>query len=241
MIFLSSDWVCKEIIWAVIYNRNIILVWDKAICPNIWQNCERYESYQYPEIKKALTKKAIIWYSEKSHRDVSIQDILNQAGISKNNGIILSHNSIQWFTVKPGKPLPVNCYLAARTQSNKRLYVARALIDETIQVGQYDGSIASIPYGGKEHIFNSFEILMPPIHGEFFWSKMSISKIPKKSIVAGKDHGGYPVYISRVIYKDDYIIGKVGKHLAEGQICAAFTYKGKELGSWDFEVLCYRE
>jgi hypothetical protein len=75
---LERQWVCKELRWAIKANKNIILVWDKESYPKFWEDCAKYESYNKPEIKEALTRKAILWISEEAHRRVSIQEIINR-------------------------------------------------------------------------------------------------------------------------------------------------------------------
>jgi uncharacterized protein len=81
---LESKWVCKEIEWAVEANKNIITVWDKEKHPDFWNNCEKHAGYKNVKIKQALTKKAIMWYSELAHRKVCVQEILQTSGYHTN-------------------------------------------------------------------------------------------------------------------------------------------------------------
>lgn len=116
---------------------------------------------------------------------------------------------------------------------NEPIYIARAIHGGSLCPGKYVRSKGKtfVPWGGREHAKNDFEVLCGL---DFGWVKTKCNYIPENAFVAGRSEvQGEPLYIGRATY-DGYLL--TGKIHTLYETCY-LPYNGKEIEVNEFEIL----
>lgn len=67
-----------------------------------------------------------------------------------------------WVRINAGQNIPTNAIQGGSEADGTPLYIARATIDGGIHPGKARGTEAFIPYGGREQVVTSFDVLVLP-------------------------------------------------------------------------------
>lgn len=96
-----------------------------------------------------------------------------------------------------------------------------------------------VPYGGKEHKYTEYELLVDTAMGSsptpFEWIQCSYGNVPANAIVGGNTARGEPYYVARAEVNREMCVGKVHTQ----HRCAYMPYDWKEYRCNTYEVLCY--
>lgn len=132
-----------------------------------------------------------------------------------------------------GSHIPDNAIRAGYETDGKPLLIARAIIQGAMTPGKCGIHLegAYIPYGGKENLFQHYEVLVYPINalGLLDWRQASNGEVPCNAVKTDND-----LYVGRVLYSGSPIPCKI--HTTHK--VAYMGYYLKEHSSKDYEVLC---
>ncbi|VDD82800.1 unnamed protein product [Mesocestoides corti] len=138
----------------------------------------------------------------------------------------------QWVGDSNGD-VPKNAIVGGIAGDGEPLYVCRQEIEDEMCAGKIHNGhgCAYIPYGGKEHSVEQYEVLV------YQWVGDSKGNVPKNAIVGGIVGDGAPLYVCKQKIEDEMCAGKV--HNGHG--FAYIPYGGKEHPVEQYQVLVLRE
>ena len=132
-----------------------------------------------------------------------------------------------------GSNIPEGSIRAGQEDNGKPLFIFRAKVEGILTPEKCEEHLksASIPYGGKEWIFNEYEVLVLPISalGFYDWLRESKAKIRNKALQKDKD-----TYGGRVLYSGSLIPCKIATF--PPHMFAYIGYKEKEHNTKEYKV-----
>jgi hypothetical protein len=153
-----------------------------------------------------------------------------------------------------GNSIPPNAFVGGKDSDGQVLYVARAFIHGSVQPGKAGRDMnppgAHIPWDGKEHINNDYDVLILPMGSEHYYKWIpategvtTIVNMKRDGhimpVVGGYEPDGRELYIAQC-FNDDYHgrsihPGKFGIHTSAG----LYAYGGKEKHASSFDILVF--
>ncbi|KAJ3024182.1 UNVERIFIED_CONTAM: hypothetical protein HDU68_008303 [Siphonaria sp. JEL0065] len=151
-----------------------------------------------------------------------------------------------WQPVRNGI-LPSNAHPSGYTAEGKPLFISRAVVGSTLQIGysNSDGIMKANWEGAEITLEYEHEVLSVAHHQkDFEWipSGNMFGAVPLRAVAGGCDEDGNPIYIARARIADEnsvglgtLVIGPINTRLGG----ARFAVGGKEVFmNGDYEVLC---
>lgn len=137
----------------------------------------------------------------------------------------------EWVSTT-GNTIPDNAIRAGYDINKKALFIARAVVSGEMTPGKCGTHLegAHIPFAGKEHIIQNYEVLVNPINALGFldWQQASNGDVPGNAIDTASG-----IYIGRVLYSGSLIPCKIHT----GFKVAYMGFAGKEHQSKEYEAL----
>lgn len=139
----------------------------------------------------------------------------------------------EWRDASFGE-VPSDAVRAGVDKSGEPLFVGRAFHEGDVVpakvVPSHGG--AYVPWGGKEHKKDYYEVLCAP-HHRLGWAYHSDGHVPYNAVSIGQTQDGEHLYVGRVFHDGTQTPGKVqGSHG-----CCYIPYAGDEMSFKQYEVL----
>nr|XP_034301055.1 natterin-3-like [Crassostrea gigas] len=179
---------------------------------------------------KSDTQKRHITSDQKKYLDAQIaaRSIVNPSAANMRKMSILM---AEWASTT-GNTIPDNAIRAGYDINKKALFIARAVVSGEMTPGKCGTHLegAHIPFAGKEHIIQNYEVLVYPINALGFldWQQASNGDVPGNAIDTASG-----IYIGRVLYSGSLIPCKIHT----GFKVAYMGFAGKEHQSKEYEAL----
>lgn len=135
-----------------------------------------------------------------------------------------------WETTS-GCNIPDNAIRAGYEENGRPLFIARANMEGKWTSGKCGTSLtggAYIPFGGKECIVKTFDVLVYPKLYE--WKLAANGNVPERAVQTDKC-----LYVGRTLYSGSMIPCKI----STCDECAYFGYIEEEHSTKNYEVLCH--
>jgi len=189
-----------------------------------------YYLYKHHE-KSEEDKKADAW---------SLQNWLHEAEARLNEYKRLGPRSPAQWILNRGKDIPSNSIVVG-PEHDWILYICRAYIDGTIQVGKASNVFekgAVIGYDGKEVQLDTYEILVGDMNG-LQWvdssGHLNVESLGLRPVEGGRGKDGELLYIAEAPHN-----GAVHPGIASTKLDGAvIPYGGKQVHVQNYRVLCY--
>ncbi|XP_054280246.1 calcium-binding protein P-like [Macrosteles quadrilineatus] len=138
---------------------------------------------------------------------------------------------LHWIHCEPGE-IPQNAVYAGRDKDGGPLYAGRAyhggdLLPAKIAPSHHK---AYVPWGGKEHEVNQFEVL---ISHQVAWVEDRDGRVPPEAVVVGQTVDGENLYMGRTMHDGTLTPGKI----QPSHQCLYIPYGGEELKYHTYEAL----
>lgn len=119
--------------------------------------------------------------------------------------------SLKWVCYRTGERIPENVVLGGHRCNREDLYVCRATVSGTVTPGKLEKESQRIliPYGGKEHVMDSGEVLTCDKPDLLSWVSASDGKVPTGGIVAGIEADNGNLFVGRATQSSELIPGKI--------------------------------
>ncbi|KAF7282152.1 hypothetical protein GWI33_003118 [Rhynchophorus ferrugineus] len=141
-----------------------------------------------------------------------------------------------WEDITTSDELPSNALYAGYEADGSKMYVGRAYHEGDWIPAKVipDKNIASVCYGGAEHLKDEYQILLASGSLDALqWMPSSNGDIPNKAVPGGQTSDGETLYVGRVQQSGSVTIGKVQP--SHG-ICY-IPFDGLEIGHKEYDVL----
>ncbi|XP_062566672.1 uncharacterized protein LOC134228983 [Saccostrea cucullata] len=139
-----------------------------------------------------------------------------------------------WVTTF-GSHIPEGAMRGGFEADGRPLFIARAQIEGIMTPGKCGFHLpgALFPFGMTEQSSYMYEVLVHPTRSrDFFdWQRASEGKVPPNAYKTDKD-----TYIGRAFYQGNLLPGKIAT--GHPHWCAYIGYRGNEISTKDYEVLC---
>lgn len=141
-----------------------------------------------------------------------------------------------WINLFSRQSIPDGAVVGGYDIDETPLYVARANHQGDTIPGKHvpNHHIVYVPYGGKEHAKEEYEILC---NGNVAWVESAYGFIPSNAVVGGKTRDGEMLYIGRASFGGSLTPGKIHPSLNTLYI----PFDGREYAFSEYEVLVVEE
>ncbi|XP_055387528.1 uncharacterized protein LOC129616083 [Condylostylus longicornis] len=143
---------------------------------------------------------------------------------------ILCGDLYQWVPAHGGH-VPANAMATGVTADGETLYIGRGEYAGSVTPGKVHPSHGClyIPYGGREHRLDSYEVLTLPE----VWLPAHGRSVPPHAVFAGVDSDGDHIFVGKAYHDGDLLPAKV----IINKNCAYVCHGGREHVKHEFEVL----
>ncbi|XP_055921309.1 uncharacterized protein LOC129952619 [Eupeodes corollae] len=150
--------------------------------------------------------------------------------INKHDIEVLTGTHYVWLPSSSGS-VPPHSVTVGPTTDGEPLYIGRGHWEGSLTPGKVHPSHGClyIPYGGREHRLDCYEVLVQPET----WVSASGSYVVPGTVHAGQDADGDAIYVGRAYHEGDLLPAKV----VPGKGCAYVAWGGQEHVKYDFELL----
>lgn len=145
---------------------------------------------------------------------------------------VLCGQNYKWIHCGHGQ-VPFNAVRTGTTTTGEPLYIGRGHWQGSLTVGKIHPShnCLYIPYGGREHRLDSYEVLI--FERGDTWNSVCGGQIPPGAVVGGHDSDGGTIFVGRSHHAGEYLPAKV----IPNKRCAYVSYSGCEIIKDTYEVL----
>ena len=144
--------------------------------------------------------------------------------------------NLQWVSSSNGQVPKYAVNGGWDAENAEPLYIGRVDHNGSQIVGKIHPShhCIYVPYGGKEHKYESYEVLINPGNQvKLEWVHRSKGNVPDRAVQGGLDASGEVYYIGRHSHKNDTLPGKVHP----SHKCLYISWGGKEIAKREYGVL----
>ncbi|XP_026841400.1 uncharacterized protein LOC6590718 isoform X1 [Drosophila persimilis] len=150
--------------------------------------------------------------------------------INKHDVEILTGDHYVWIPASGGH-VPPHALRVGQTSDGEPLFIGRGYFQGSLTPGKVHPShhCLYIPFGGKEHSLEAYEVLVQPET----WISSSGGHIVPGTVQGGHDTDGDQIFVGRAYHEGDLLPAKV----VPNKGCAYVAYGGSEHVKHDFELL----